>query len=148
MAGEKELQQTLDVGDVIIHEIGVFPAPPFAGEPQGDVEGPERDVESMSPELTTLIGLGRDLAAANRVGTALPAGRAGRLHADPRVLILEDIPPPEATAGPVTRIDDRSWAVDGRGDQAAALVIEANGHRVALWTAHGEVRMFELRSPR
>lgn len=140
MAGEEQLKQALDLGDERIAEIGVFPAPARAGGPRAD--------ETMSAELTTLVGLGRDIAIAERVGSALPAGRAGRLHADPRVLILEDIPAPQATAGPVTRLDDRTWAVDSRGDDPAALIVEANGHRIALWAAHGEVRIFELRGPR
>jgi len=129
---EQRIREILRLApDAPVHEVGVFtPAPAIY---EGGIAGIDL------PDL----GLEDHFSEEPHVQPLLPRGRARRWDVDPRVLVLEEIPEPVKTVGPVTRLGDDEWVIDTRGETAAAL-IDCDDHGLVIWGQAGQTRLFTL----
>ena len=143
---EDTVQKALGIGpDQILHERGIYEAPVNEGLAGAPVLGrvPADDV-ILSEEWLTEDELRTRFSSDSRLAAALPAGRIKRLDADPRIVLFEDIDPPQNSLGPVMLIRDRTWLMDTRGQPAALVLADGDQRSLVLWGERGAIRLFAL----
>lgn len=143
---EQTVQRALGIGpDQVLHDRGIYQPPVGEGLTDAPALGraPANDVV-LTEEWLTEDELEARFSSDTRLAAALPVGRVKRLDADPRIVLFEDIDPPQNSLGPVMLIRDRTWLMDTR-DQPAALVLPGADQRsLVLWGEHGAIRLFAL----
>jgi hypothetical protein len=140
MASEETVRRLLRLheGDRL-DQRGVFP---------GHARGRARDVLDQEETVLASEWLETDAAGLHftdepAIAATLPVGRIRRLDADPRIVLIEEVPLAVTAEGPVLRTIDGTMVVDSRIGPAV-LTFPGADHELVLLEEEGEIRLFRL----